>query len=160
MKLTTLKMEPKAKRPWRASDHARALIMSAEGLRLVAYPDVGGRPTIGYGHTAGVRLGTAIDDSHAEDLLEDDIAKCERCLARAVTVPLTQGMVDALIDWIFNLGCAEFRGSEALRLLNLSNYRAAWDRFQRYDRAGNQRLPGLIHRRMAETELFYDNPPT
>lgn len=160
MKLHTLVMEPKAKRPWRASDNARGLIMTAEGLRLVAYPDVNGRPTIGYGHTAGVRLGTQTDDAQAEDLLEDDIRACERCLNRYVTVPLTQGMVDALIDWIFNMGCGEFRRSNALHLLNMSNYFTAAHHFAEYIHAGGRVLPGLVHRRKAELEMFIDNPQT
>ena len=45
-----------------------------EGLRLFAYLDTGGVPTIGFGHTKGVRMGDAITLKQAEQYFEQDIA--------------------------------------------------------------------------------------
>ena len=38
-----------------------------EGCRLTAYPDQGGVPTIGYGHTFGVALGDTCTQEQAEE---------------------------------------------------------------------------------------------
>jgi lysozyme len=33
-----------------------------------------------------------------------DVQEAEHAVTRLVTVPLTQGQFDALVDWVFNLG--------------------------------------------------------
>ena len=51
--------------------------MRMEGLRLTAYKDAAGVPTIGYGHTRGVRMGDRITEDWARELLRQDVADAE-----------------------------------------------------------------------------------
>ena len=46
-------------------------LMEFEGLRLTAYKDAAGVPTIGYGHTHNVRMGDRISAWYAKDLLTE-----------------------------------------------------------------------------------------
>src|SRR5215467_14111911 len=87
------------------------LIKEHEGLRLVAYKDPVGVWTIGYGHTRGVLPGMVINEEVAHSLLLLDVQEAERCVRREVRVPITQSMFDALVSFIFNLGCTAFRRS-------------------------------------------------
>lgn len=130
------------------------LIKRFEGVRLVAYLDSVGVPTIGYGHTKDVALGDTCSPEQAEEWLIEDCADAEKCINGAVTVPLTQHEFDALVSFVFNLGCGNFRKSTLLRRLNESDYDAAAQEFLRWDKAGGQVLAGLTKRRMAEARLF------
>ena len=90
------------------SDAGLKLIMDSEGLRLKAYQDSVGVWTIGYGHTRGVAEGLEINEADARDLLLEDVKSSEDCVTDNVQVALTQGQYDALVSFVFNLGCALF----------------------------------------------------
>ena len=51
-----------------------SIIKKYEGCQLKAYLDPVGIPTIGYGHTSGVRLGQTITQAQADAFL---IADCQ-----------------------------------------------------------------------------------
>src|ERR1700748_411622 len=106
-----------------------------EGCKLVAYPDQGGIPTIGYGHTRGVKLGMKCTEELAEQSLSEDVAEAEHAVNSLVKVPLTQNQFDALTDLAFNVGIGNFQSSTLLRLLNLGAYDRAGNEFQRWNRA-------------------------
>ena len=131
-----------------------ALIKKFEGLRLAAYLDSVGIPTIGYGRTKGVKMGDTCTADEAEAFLRDDLAKAEKCVNGAVTAALTQHEFDALVSFVYNLGCGNFRKSTLLRLLNEERHDEAALEFRKWDRAGGQVLAGLTRRRMAEERLF------
>jgi lysozyme len=138
----------------RTSNTGLQLIKEHEGLRLVAYRDPVGVWTIGYGHTTNVYPGMFISNERAVTLLLQDVQQAERCIQREVKVPLTQTMFDALVSFVFNLGCGAFRSSTILGLLNEGNYLPAADQFPRWVRAGGRVLPGLVRRRALEQGLF------
>ena len=50
------------------------LIKRFEGCKLYAYRDSVGIPTIGYGHTKGVKMGMSITQKQADDFLREDVA--------------------------------------------------------------------------------------
>ena len=131
-----------------------ALIKEFEGLKLVAYLDSVGVPTIGYGHTKDVKIGVRCTQEEADAWLLEDLKDAETCVNGAVTVPLTQNEFDALVSFVFNFGCTKFRGSTLLRKLLDSDYDGAALEFRRWDRAGGQVLAGLTRRRAAEERLF------
>ena len=131
-----------------------ALIKEFEGCRLQAYQDSVGVWTIGYGSTTDVGPGQAITQAEAEDRLLEDLKHAETCVNGAVTVPLTQHEFDALVAFVFNLGCGNFRKSTLLRKLLDSDFDGAALEFRRWDKAGGQVLAGLTRRRAAEAELF------
>lgn len=141
--------------PTRTSEAGLQLIRNFEGLRLSAYLDPGGVWTIGYGHTgADVHAGLTITRERAEELLRADVAGAEACVAGAVVVPLTQGQFDALVSFVFNLGCGNLQRSTLLELLNLGAYDRAAEEFGRWIHAGGVVLTGLVNRRAAELALF------
>lgn len=125
-----------------------------EGLRLCSYQDLGGVWTIGYGHTGNVRPGQVISKSEAERLLALDTDSAARCVDRLVKVSLTQNQFDALVDFVFNLGCHRLLGSTLLRLVNGNRFEEAALEFPKWIYAGSKEVPGLVARRKAEAELF------
>ena len=114
------------------SEKGLALIRQFEGLRLSAYRCPAGIPTIGYGSTAGVKLGQAITAERAEQLLREDVRQFEAAVSRLVKVPLTQGQFDALTSFAFNLGAKALEKSTLLRLLNAGDYSGAAAQFERW----------------------------
>lgn len=142
----------------RTSENGLALIRQAEGLRLRAYKCPAGVWTIGYGTTAGVKEGQVITKERAEELLRADVKRFEDQVLRLVKVPLTQGQLDALVSFTYNLGAANLGNSTLLRLLNTGNYKGAAAQFDRWTKAGGKELPGLVKRRAAERALFEGKP--
>ncbi|RJX83508.1 lysozyme [Pseudomonas sp. LS-2] len=141
----------------RTSQKGIDLIKSAEGLRLVAYPDpaTGAEPwTIGYGSTRGVVKGMKITEEQAERMLMNDIARFEPELDRLVKVSLNQNQWDALMSFVYNLGTPNLASSTLLKLLNAGDYARAADQFPRWNKAAGKELSGLTKRRAAEQALF------
>jgi lysozyme len=139
------------------SERGLAIIREFEGLRLKAYPDPasGGDPwTIGYGHTLDVEPGDTCTLEEAEQWLLDDCADAEVAVLKHVRVPLSQGQLDALISFVFNLGDGNFHKSTLLRKLNAGDYVGAWQEFPRWNKAAGKVMPGLSRRRAAEAKLF------
>ncbi|HCH78871.1 MAG: muraminidase [Pseudomonas sp.] len=141
------------------SEKGLALIRQFEGLRLSAYRCPAGIPTIGYGSTAGVKLGQAITAERAEQLLREDVRQFEAAVSRLVKVPLTQGQFDALTSFAFNLGAKALEKSTLLRLLNAGDYSGAAAQFERWVYASGKKLAGLVKRRAAERALFEGKSP-
>ena len=136
------------------SDEGLALIKKFEGLRLDAYDDGVGVWTIGYGSTKGVKQGDSITEEEADALLRADVAEAERCVNAAVSMPLTQGEFDALVSFVFNVGCGAFRGSTLLKCLVAGDFERAALEFQKWNKGGGQVMAGLPKRRKAEAEMF------
>ena len=133
----------------------RALIESFEGLRLDAYlPTPNDVPTIGYGHTDGVKLGDVCTQADADEFLSEDLRAFELAVEMCVSVELTQNQYDALVSFVFNVGAGNFKSSTLLRLLNAGNVQGAADQFLVWDRQAGIVLPGLLKRRTAERALF------
>ncbi|APR37947.1 lysozyme [Paraburkholderia sp. SOS3] len=131
------------------------LIRQFEGLRLIAYTDVVGVLTIGYGHTGpDVKPGLVITQAQADQLLGDDLSRFESGVDRLVTAPVNGNQYSALVSFSYNLGLGSLQNSTLLRLLNEGDYNGAAQQFPRWDMAGGQHLPGLLKRRQAEQSLF------
>ena len=133
------------------------LIEKFEDVKLKAYQDSVGVWTIGYGHTATVYPSMTITQSEAETLLYGDIQNAQRCVNSVVTVPLDQNEFDALVDFVFNLGCTALRGSTLLRAINLNSFTVAASEFEKWDHANGKVLNGLLTRRVAERDLFLEH---
>jgi lysozyme len=125
-----------------------------EGCRLSAYQDSAGYWTIGYGHRLEVKAGDTCTQQEADQWLENDIAWAISVVNRFVTVQLTQGEFDALVDFVFNVGISNFHNSTLLKLLNSGAYQEAAKQFERWDRSGGVEVAGLLRRRQAERDEF------
>ena len=137
------------------SEKGLDLIRKYEGLRLVAYVCPGGKLTIGYGHTGpDVTTGKKIDEEEADALLLKDVQRFEKAINGMVTVPVSQGMFDALISFSFNLGAGSLKSSTLLKKLNADNRKGAADEFLKWNKAKGKVLAGLAARRKSERELF------
>lgn len=137
---------------------ALALVQHFEGLYLRAYLCPAGVPTIGYGHTAGVKMGQTISRAQAEQLLLDDMTDALARVDAMVKVPLNDGQRGALSSFVFNLGAGSLQSSTLLKLLNSGDTAGAAGQFGRWVNATVNgkltKLPGLVARRAAEQALF------
>jgi len=126
-----------------------------EGLRLRSYQDIRGIWTVGYGHTGpDVHPGMVITFAQAEALLAQDVQHAADIINRVVTVPLTQGEFDALVDFTFNLGEGNFEKSTLHVKLNAGDYQGAAEEFEKWAHAGSEVVAGLLRRRQAEEAEF------
>lgn len=136
-------------------DRGVALIKGYETLRLEAYlPTPDDVPTLGYGHTRGVRLGDTCTEDQAESWLREDLAEAEEAV-RGVRVELTQGMFDALVSLVFNVGASALRPDYVIgRALRAGEYVQAWRGFALWINQAGRPLRGLMRRRAEEMALF------
>lgn len=138
----------------KTSEAGLALIRKFEGFRAEAYLDPVGVPTIGYGSTAGVKLGQTVTMAEANNLLRDDVAVAEDGINRLISVPLEQNQFDALVSWAFNVGVGAVERSTLRRRLNAGDYAAVPSELMRWTKAGGADLPGLVRRRREECALW------
>lgn len=132
-----------------------SIIKDSEGLCLEAYlPTPNDVPTIGYGHTKGVRMGQHISQAQAEQFLLEDVKWAEDVVNSSVQVSLSQNQFDALVSFVFNIGASAFQKSTLLKLLNDGDYEGAANQFPRWNKQAGKELKGLTKRRYAERELF------
>lgn len=137
----------------KTGNRGKTIIKSFEKCKLVAYmPTPKDVPTIGWGHTKGVKMGDKITEDQAEEFLCGDLEWVENCINKHVEVPLTQNQFDALASLIFNIGCSNFKGSTLLRILNEGGDCSG--QFLRWNKQGNEVLRGLTLRREEERRLF------
>lgn len=134
------------------------LIKRFEGCRLTAYKCPAGVWTIGYGHTKGVKEGQRISEAEAERMLAEDLLYYEQMVGVMVTQPLKEHQVDALVSFAYNCGVAALKGSTLLKRVNANpkdiRIREA---FMMWNKAGGKVLPGLVKRREAEAELYFNH---
>ena len=133
------------------------IVKEAEGLRLSAYLCPAGIPTIGYGHTKGVKLGDTCTREQAEEWLENDFFMAKQDVKAVVKVPLKENQLDALASFVFNLGVRKLIQSTLLKKLNAGDYSGASAEFDKWVFAGKVKLNGLIKRRAKERKLFEEN---
>lgn len=120
-----------------------------EGRRKVAYKDTKGIWTIGVGHTGPeVKQGLVISDAEIDRLLAEDIKWAEDAVNQ-VKAPLNQNMFDALVSFTFNVGKYAFLDSTMKRLLDVGDYKGAYEQFPRW-----KIPPEIIGRRKQEQEQF------
>lgn len=130
------------------------LIKQYEGCKLYAYRDAVGIPTIGYGHTKGVKMGQAITQQQADKFLREDCADAERALNK-LGINFRQEQFDALVSWVFNLGVMRLADSTMLKRIKANEAdEAITDELVKWKKAGGVVLLGLMRRRCSEANMF------
>lgn len=166
------RMPERLANPRQISGEGIKLIKHFEGCRLKAYPCPGGKWTIGYGHTAGVKEGDSISEAQAEQLLRKDLLRHEQVvLEHFKDTNLRQNQLDALVSGDFNasiIGCGQgfskFAAQEISRLNTLSvqqylGQASVLVKYMcQYHYANNKPLDGLLRRRLSEGLLFLGLP--
>ena len=143
----------------RMSADGLALVKEFEGLRLKAYKCPAAVWTIGYGHTsaAGAPIVSAdmlISKENAEEILQRDMVQYEDGVRKLVTVGLTQGQFDALVDFAYNAGVGALQKSTLLKKVNAEKFDEVPAEFMKWTKGGGKELPGLVRRRRAEVKLW------
>ena len=146
------------------SQNCLDIIERWEGLRLDAYLDPVGIPTIGYGtirypNGQKVKLGDQITQAEAEAFLKfevDDVVRDLNEILRDIAV--NQNQFDAVVSLCYNIGLGGFRESTVLRKLREGDFPAASKAFDLWNKGTVDGvkvvLPGLVNRRKDERTLF------
>lgn len=132
------------------------LIKSFETLMLSAYICPAGIPTIGWGHTLNVKMGTSISREQADNYLKSDVSASEREVNRLVKSKLTENQFSALVSFVYNCGPGNFQKSTLLKKVNINpNDKSIETEFYKWSNGGGKVLNGLIRRRKAEASLYF-----
>ncbi|AGA64513.1 Lysozyme [Liberibacter crescens BT-1] len=152
-------MSGNSKNNFKTSQQGIDFIKEKEGFDAHVYKDTAGLPTIGYGHL--IKPGehfTTMTREQAEEFLKKELREAEAAVNSHVTVSLTQSQFDALVSFVYNLGCSAFYGSTLLHLVNEGQYEAAAEQFLRWgnDHRNGKLVPvaGLMKRRKEERLMF------
>lgn len=132
------------------------LIAHFEGFEERAYVCAGGKLTIGYGHTKGVKEGDVITKEQGLQYLREDVAVAERAVRKWVHAPLKQNQFDALVSFVFNVGAGNFASSSLLREVNFdaNDFADIRPRFMAWVYSKKRKIEGLERRRKAEADMY------
>lgn len=130
------------------------LIKKFEGCRLTAYRCAAGVPTIGYGHTAGVKIGQSITQEQAEQYLRNDLKKFEQMVMKYDSkYHWNQNQFDALVSFAYNIGSIDQLTDNGKR-----DYKTISEKILEYNKItvnGKKVVSkGISERRAVEKDLF------
>ncbi|CTQ53096.1 Lysozyme RrrD [Roseibium album] len=138
---------------------AIALVGAWEGLRLTAYRDVIGVPTVCYGETYGVKLGDKHTKAECNAMLLASLKKHERgmrkCLKNPDAIPGKSYV--AFVSLTYNIGVGGFCRSTARKRLDRGDVKGACDAATWFKKAGGRTIRGLVNRRAAEHRLCLED---
>jgi lysozyme len=137
----------------------------ATGKEVASYAEVKGAPTIAVGkkiqpheqntfkkHLKG---GTKLDGAALETVIQETITPREAFLTKKLTVPVTQGMFDALFSFMYNTGEYAKTFKNVLAKVNAGDYKGAHEAIAKGPTtSGGKTMSGLVKRRAHEAELF------
>ncbi|CAB4197156.1 COG3772 Phage-related lysozyme (muraminidase) [uncultured Caudovirales phage] len=143
-------------------DAAVGLCKTFEGFRSSPYLCPAQKWTIGYGctfYSTGQRV-TATDPvvsvERAEEMLIAELRS--NCLPSALRLcpilDLHEKKLNAVVDFVFNLGADRLRSSTLRRKINSKDWTGSKAELARWVYGGGKVLPGLVKRRAAEAALF------
>lgn len=124
-----------------------------EGLRLKAYLDPVGVPTICYGETRGVKMGDVKTKEECDALFEARLGYFAYWVDYYVQHDLSPKTHAALTSFAYNVGVGAFSKSTLLRLFNEGKFIEACNQLPRWVYAKGKKLPGLVTRREEERQL-------
>jgi GH24 family phage-related lysozyme (muramidase) len=144
----------------KTSHRGLVAIEAREGVRLSAYRDSKGLPTIGVGHLIvpgdGFNMKSRITQEQCDELFAQDVQKYENAVNKCVKVPLEQNQFDALVSFCLNIGTGDlktgkggFAGSSVVRCLNARDYNGAAQAFMKWVKP-----PEIKGRRRSEQKQF------
>ena len=135
-----------------------------EGLRLEAYKDSAGIPTIGYGtiriNGKPVQMGMTITEAQANSYLLADVEKFVVAVNKAIKVPTTQNEFDALVIETYNIGIGAMQESTFMQRHNAGNKAGCAEAMQWWNKVtvNGQKVTskGLTNRRRMEAKIYLD----
>lgn len=136
---------------------AADLIESFESCKLTAYLDTIANPpvwTIGWGHTGkDVHQGLVWTQAQADEALDHDLLAAD-ILLNVYSPGLTGAPLEALTDFVFNIGIGHYRTSTLCQLVNAKNWAAVKTELLKWDHSNGTVVAGLLRRRKAEADLI------
>ncbi|WP_165852089.1 lysozyme [Mucilaginibacter terrenus] len=139
----------------------RDFIYLKEGVKLKAYKDVVGVPTIGCGLTyypdgRKVKLGDVISLKQCDDMFTAVVADFEKAISAAIKVPLNQNQFNALVSLAYNIGKAGFSKSTLVKRINAGESpERITAAFAMWNKAGDKVNSTLTKRRADEAKLYF-----
>lgn len=138
-----------------ALDLLVTLLQRFEGCRLVAYRDIGGIWTIGYGETLGVTEGMVWTQQQAEDRLRARAAWfLAQVLAACPNLAQHPAKAAACACLAYNIGRRAFYSSAVRQNAARGLFARAAECFVRWNKVKGIAIRGLTRRRLAEREVF------
>jgi lysozyme len=155
----------------KVSPKAIEMVKHHEGVRFKPYRCPARLYTVGVGHVMYPEQGKLkIEDrdgfplrpednrvwtkDEVDAILKADLARFEKGVATYCTVPLTQGMFDALVSFSFNVGLGTLQRSTLRSKLNRGDKLGAAEELLKYCLGGGKILKGLQNRRIDERAMF------
>jgi lysozyme len=126
-----------------------------EGYKEEAYiPVPGDVPTIGFGSTAGVRMGDKTTPTRSlVRLLEEVDSIYAQGVRRCISAPMYQYEFAASVSLAYNIGVNAFCSSTVAKRFNAEDYAGACAAFDMWNKQGGKILPGLVKRRAEERAI-------
>ena len=130
-------------------------IATHEGYQDKAYiPVPGDVPTIGFGHTEGVKMGDKTTPVRSlQVLLEEIDSVYAQGVRKCVTAPLYQYEFGAYVSLSYNIGVKAFCNSTIVKKVNAEDYAGACASISDWNKQGGRVLPGLVKRRAEERAI-------
>src|SRR3990167_3924939 len=141
------------------SEEIIGFLRGKESFRDTAYPDSGGKWTIGWGSTIvdgkPVKPGQKITKEKAEKQFRNDISVASNDIKKPVNFPINQKQLDALTSFRYNTGPTQWQTSTLRKKLNAGDIEGAAKEFPRWVHDDKkQKQEGLVTRRNHEKSLF------
>lgn len=134
----------------KTSEQGKSIIKLFEGLTLKSYLCPAKVWTIGWGHTKGVKQDQVINESKAEEFLEEDLKRFENHVISKVP-NASQNEFDALVSFTYNVGSLY---GNMLKSLQDGDKIKTVEMFNQYVKGGGKYLLGLHRRRLIEAIVF------
>lgn len=153
------------------SDKSLKMLKHHEGVRNKPYRCPAALWTIGVGHVLYPEQGNLnmadrmkyplkIEDfrifstKEVDEILKTDLVRFIRGVSRYCPVITSQGQLDALVSFAFNVGLGALQRSTLRQKHNRGDYEGAANEFLKYTKGGGKVLPGLVKRRNDEKALY------
>lgn len=153
------------------SPKALKMIAHHEGIRLKPYRCPAKLWTIGVGHVmypeqaklpmeARLQYPLRPEDNRTftqdevDAILASDLKRFVAGVSKYCPGGLTQGRLDALVSFSFNVGLGTLQRSTLRAKHNRGDYEGAAEEFLKYTKAGGKVLKGLVSRRSDERALY------
>jgi lysozyme len=138
------------------------LIKQYEGYSDRPYLCPAGIPTIGFGNTyypngTKVKLtDKQITREYANEMLQFVADNFAKEVSKSIKSIISQNQLNALTSFAYNLGMTNFKNSTLLKKVNANpNDPTIKEEFLKWNKSNGKILQGLINRRRAESNLYF-----
>ena len=150
--------QPNPELNWPIAYEAVCEIARSEGCRLKAYRCPAGVPTIGWGHTGGVKMGDTCTQEQADAWFSIDLSVYADGVRRELKRDASDNELGAMVSLAYNIGLHGFAKSTVLKRHNEGDRQSAARAFALWNKARIngvlQVVDGLTSRRAREAALY------